>query len=50
MIKYFDHDSLSILTEINDKHLVSENGVPLSEEYSDHLPLYFELNMEDNNE
>jgi len=46
LIKYFEVDKLKIITS-NGKgvELINNNGKPNSEEFSDHLPLFFMLNI-----
>lgn len=45
MIDHFDVSSLRILDEIGDFCLVTPHGRPRSSQYSDHLPIYFELTV-----
>ncbi len=46
LINYFDLSSLQILTtDGNANTLVNEEGLPVGEEFSDHLPLLFRLSI-----
>lgn len=45
MIPYFDESKLSIVTNIDSVNLLSINGLIDKSNYSDHLPIIFELNI-----
>jgi hypothetical protein len=42
--KVYDKNSLKILTSINNNNELIKNGIPDKENYSDHLPIVFDLN------
>jgi len=46
LLPYFDRKSLRFISEIGDSSLLTEAGVPNSTEYSDHLPLVFDLRLQ----
>ena len=45
LLEYFKYDKLNVITEINGRSLVLENGMPDHRLASDHLPLVFEINI-----
>jgi hypothetical protein len=47
LIEYFNLDELSLITKINtsERSLLNQNGRPNKVNYSDHLPLKFNLNL-----
>ena len=45
MIPHLDVASIRILDSVGDHQLVTKIGRPKRSTYSDHLPLYFELNV-----
>jgi len=44
LLPYFEHDDLLILTNAGEHSLLDTNGRP-SKDYSDHLPILFNLNL-----
>lgn len=46
LIANFNMKELKIVHSINDQNLLTEKGIPNSKQFSDHLPLKFEINME----
>ena len=46
LINRFNIDKLNIITEINNKSLINK-GIPNKKEISDHLPIKFEIEMEE---
>lgn len=45
LLEYFRHDSLRILTLVGDLSLVTANGTPDRQHFSDHLPILFTLDI-----
>lgn len=45
LIDQFQVNSIKTLVKINDKQLVSKNDIPITKIYSDHLPVFFKLNL-----
>ena len=45
LISHFDNDSLRIIDSDGKNSFISEQGIPNSAEYSDHLPILFNLNL-----
>lgn len=45
LLDYFRYDKLDVLTEINGRSLILENGMPDAKLASDHLPIVFEISM-----
>ncbi|TGL68523.1 endonuclease/exonuclease/phosphatase family protein [Leptospira kmetyi] len=45
LIQSFRIDSLKIIDSILSTPLTSKRGIPLANKFSDHLPIYFELNI-----
>ncbi len=43
MLKCFRKDSLEIVTSVNGKPLITKRGIPDKKQYSDHLPLFFQI-------
>jgi hypothetical protein len=50
LIKYFNPQSLKILTAIGSESLLNEHGIPNASKYSDHLPIMFDLTIEEGQE
>jgi hypothetical protein len=44
LLDFFSQDDLRVISEIGDKHLMTENGI--SAAYSDHLPIIVRLKIE----
>lgn len=45
LLRFFRNDDLSILTSDGKTSLLSKEGLPLKKKNSDHLPIYFGLNL-----
>lgn len=45
LIKHFDENNFSILDNDGTKSLLTKNGIPNKQLYSDHLPIFFTLNF-----
>ncbi|TGK51139.1 hypothetical protein EHQ16_19345 [Leptospira kanakyensis] len=45
LIQNFSLDSLKIIDTIQSKPIVTKSGIPNKNKFSDHLPIYFELNI-----
>jgi len=46
LTEYFDIHNLKILTKAGNNSLISRNGIINKQQYSDHLPLFLNLNIE----
>ncbi len=44
LLDFFSNNDLRVISEIGDKHLMTENGI--SAAYSDHLPIIVRLKIE----
>ena len=45
LIDRFLHEDLKIIKNFDDQTLLNEKGVPEKDKFSDHLPLYFKINL-----
>ncbi|WIV92104.1 hypothetical protein QNH49_22580 [Bacillus bombysepticus] len=50
LIKHFNFEELEVIHRIGDNSILTNSGRPNTKLYSDHLPLKFELRLEDSHE